>query len=258
MGEPRADQDPWLCVLPFHHFHPQPQRPDPDIPDMLKLLDELIEQRYGDLQPQRSPAQSVHGEEPDPDHARGPAMNEDMGPANDLAKALALVHSGARASSMHERCDLDLEEDLPQMTGFDMAKLLWPHQKAAVGRMRTILEKYKAVALFFEMGLGKTLIVIGKFNDVLLCPRAEQRTLTRTQLYWSHWVLATGRAKHPHSLLYHGRYWVTGRPTWSKVSALLFGSACIVSLDPFITFSVTKQLQTTARSEARLQQPTIQ
>lgn len=38
---------------------------------------------------------------------------------------------------------------------------LWPHQKAAVGRMLLSLDKLSASLLAFDMGLGKSYILIG-------------------------------------------------------------------------------------------------
>jgi hypothetical protein len=79
--------------------------------------------------------------------------------------ALELVHSGACAPLIDETSELDLEFTPLRMTGFDTAFDLWPHQRAAAGRLVEILIRYFATLLAFEMGLGKTLIVIGRLRD---------------------------------------------------------------------------------------------
>jgi hypothetical protein len=81
-----------------------------------------------------------------------------------LRSALTLMQKGANAPSAYVSCDQDLTANPPSMTGFPGAPQLWPPQLAAVGRLITMLEANLCALLAFEMGLGKTLIAIGKYR----------------------------------------------------------------------------------------------
>jgi hypothetical protein len=70
---------------------------------------------------------------------------------------------GARMPSCYASSPDDLEEMPSSMVGFPGAVELWPHQRAGVGRLRKILLAHFCALLAFEMGLGKTFIVLGEY-----------------------------------------------------------------------------------------------
>jgi hypothetical protein len=78
-----------------------------------------------------------------------------------LTVARRLMVQGAQAPSCYVPDGHDLEQTPATMTGFAGAVELWPHQLAAVGRLVHILSIHLCALLAFDMGLGKTLIIIG-------------------------------------------------------------------------------------------------
>jgi hypothetical protein len=72
------------------------------------------------------------------------------------------MREGAGMPSCYTSTADDLQETPSAMTGFPGAIELWPHQLAGAGRLQKILLAHFCALLAYEMGLGKTLIVIGQ------------------------------------------------------------------------------------------------
>jgi SNF2 family DNA or RNA helicase len=86
-----------------------------------------------------------------------------------LEDALDLVKVGAARPSCCESSPQDLQATPSELlTSVNPLPLpgLWPHQRASVGRMIMILSQYFCALLAFQMGLGKTLIIIGECTAV--------------------------------------------------------------------------------------------
>jgi SNF2 family DNA or RNA helicase len=99
-----------------------------------------------------------------------PVSNEDIRPDPStekfeqlrLTEAMSLMREGAGAPSCHIGHEEDITDTPAPMTGFEGAITLWPHQLAGVSRLQRLLKSHLCALLAFEMGLGKTFVVIGK------------------------------------------------------------------------------------------------
>jgi hypothetical protein len=93
-----------------------------------------------------------------------------------LTHARRLMVEGARAPSCYVS-DNNLDQTPATMTGFDGEVKLWPHQLAAVGRLVQMLTVHLCALLAFDMGLGKTLIIIGMLGP-FISPTSRSTDLT--------------------------------------------------------------------------------
>jgi hypothetical protein len=75
-------------------------------------------------------------------------------------QAFDLVRVGSSMQSCQTSSEFDLKQTPPALEKSGIS--LWEHQLAAVGRMEAMLKKHNCALLAYEMGLGKTFIIIGR------------------------------------------------------------------------------------------------
>jgi SNF2 family DNA or RNA helicase len=80
-----------------------------------------------------------------------------------LEQALDLIRTGALCPPMTTSNQEDFTRTPNAITEAEWPMELYPYQRAGAGRMESLLQKYGAALLSWEMGLGKTITVVGQF-----------------------------------------------------------------------------------------------